>query len=605
MMKSMLKRALGVVAAAAMAVTGMTALAGTANAAANDIRLGDTIVFTASSPDQFNGRDLEYIKVAGLTAHNTTATESKQGLSYLEVVTEMDPVRTAVVNALKGKTFAGATDTQFKDGVDGDPMAWVANNLTEDALTPVKYDGNLRTFASALQDQLATSQAWTQIDWDNSDGSSNATLMGSTLTVNNLNPGIYLIRDSAGVSSSEDGSTSTEKSIVMLVSTKVDVNEDSATVAPGLEDMGGVVELKNHVTTVDKTVDGSAVSVGGEKTYTIYADVPNWTDRTAPFTFEFTDTPTKGQTVLFNTIELAIVQRGESGASDTVKAPNFYQPAMLTKPTSMTDNNADKWDATYDSTADGAKKDPSNSFTVNLTDWMKDNYKTYCDQGYKVKLTYDVRINSEAALDDATPVQNDVTVNNNGSTATDSTTINKPVDIVFTKVQGDNASPLAGAKFKVQMKQDDDSFVDMHRDETTGAWSVADVDKPATEFESVQQNGEVTIPGLGEGVYKIVETQAPDDYWQILPAFQVTIDANGVIMWDANSGDVEWDLVSAVKDVNQNVVSVKVKNVNKLTQLPLTGAAGITMFIVLGLLIAGAGVTVYMKSRSVRKAMRA
>lgn len=47
------------------------------------------------------------------------------------------------------------------------------------------------------------------------------------------------------------------------------------------------------------------------------------------------------------------------------------------------------------------------------------------------------------------------------------------------------------------------------------------------------------------------------------------------------------------------------KNIKSITQLPITGAAGITAFIILGLLIAGAGVTVYMKSRNVRRMMRA
>ena len=41
----------------------------------------------------------------------------------------------------------------------------------------------------------------------------------------------------------------------------------------------------------------------------------------------------------------------------------------------------------------------------------------------------------------------------------------------------------------------------------------------------------------------------------------------------------------------------KVKNVKNVTQLPLTGAAGTTLFTVVALLVAGAGVTVALKSR--------
>ena len=41
----------------------------------------------------------------------------------------------------------------------------------------------------------------------------------------------------------------------------------------------------------------------------------------------------------------------------------------------------------------------------------------------------------------------------------------------------------------------------------------------------------------------------------------------------------------------------QVKNVKNVTQLPLTGAAGTTLFTVVALLVAGAGVTVALKSR--------
>ncbi len=40
-----------------------------------------------------------------------------------------------------------------------------------------------------------------------------------------------------------------------------------------------------------------------------------------------------------------------------------------------------------------------------------------------------------------------------------------------------------------------------------------------------------------------------------------------------------------------------VKNVKSITQLPLTGAAGTTLFAVVALLVAGAGVAVALKSR--------
>ena len=44
---------------------------------------------------------------------------------------------------------------------------------------------------------------------------------------------------------------------------------------------------------------------------------------------------------------------------------------------------------------------------------------------------------------------------------------------------------------------------------------------------------------------------------------------------------------------------------DSITQLPLTGAAGTMLFSVIGLLIAGAAVTVFVKSRSTKRALNA
>ena len=46
-----------------------------------------------------------------------------------------------------------------------------------------------------------------------------------------------------------------------------------------------------------------------------------------------------------------------------------------------------------------------------------------------------------------------------------------------------------------------------------------------------------------------------------------------------------------------NTTAKTVKNIKSITQLPLTGAAGTMLFTVVALLVAGAGVTIAIKSR--------
>lgn len=132
-------------------------------------------------------------------------------------------------------------------------------------------------------------------------------------------------------------------------------------------------------------------------------------------------------------------------------------------------------------------------------------------------------------------------------------------------------------------------------------------------------DGTVTFVGLDADTYTIKETGVPEDYINSNVQFTVTIRPtyNGenenmtvtnveYVISGVEIGQPDAGLVSDVTEDNGvGGGTVEVQNAKSIFELPATGAAGITMFAVLGLLIAGAGVTVYMKSRSVRKAMRA
>ncbi|MBM6700472.1 LPXTG cell wall anchor domain-containing protein [Bifidobacterium pullorum subsp. saeculare] len=95
----------------------------------------------------------------------------------------------------------------------------------------------------------------------------------------------------------------------------------------------------------------------------------------------------------------------------------------------------------------------------------------------------------------------------------------------------------------------------------------------------------------------------PDTYWQTaLPTMTVTV-AGGKVSFAATTDT--FGLVTVDNTTDENNGTATVKNIRNITQLPLTGAAGIAMFTVVGLLVLGAGVGVYVKSRSTRKAMMA
>lgn len=183
--------------------------------------------------------------------------------------------------------------------------------------------------------------------------------------------------------------------------------------------------------------------------------------------------------------------------------------------------------------------------------------------GAEIAVTYNATVTSEEAAG-SKAVTNTVVLSDNGAEATDSTTItNSGFSFTKTDAQG---NPLAGATFTIRVPGVDGSFT-------------ATSDKTGT----------VTFKGLADGTYEVNETTVPNGFQQSLKAkFNVIIE-NGEVKF---KGTDVWGL--APKESSDKY---QVKNVKNVTQLPLTGAAGTTLFTVVALLVAGAGVTVALKSR--------
>ena len=197
------------------------------------------------------------------------------------------------------------------------------------------------------------------------------------------------------------------------------------------------------------------------------------------------------------------------------------------------------------------------TFTVTISSIQKQT------AGELITVTYVAKVTeAEAAGNKA--VTNTVMLSDNGAEATDSTTItNSGFSFTKTDAQG---NPLAGATFTIRVPGVDGSFT-------------ATSDK----------NGTVTFKGLADGTYEVNETTVPNGFQQSLRAkFNATID-NGEVKF---RGTDVWGL--APKESSDKY---QVKNVKNVTQLPLTGAAGTTLFTVVALLVAGAGVAVALKSR--------
>jgi len=183
-------------------------------------------------------------------------------------------------------------------------------------------------------------------------------------------------------------------------------------------------------------------------------------------------------------------------------------------------------------------------------------------------------------------VDNKATITTNGGTSGEGKTESKTYGFQFKKIGVDNdANALAGAQFVVKKK--DGKF--LKQDTESKAWSSVDDQTNATVFTS-GADGLVQFKGLAAGDYTVMETSAPNGYAQnFRVTFDVSIAENGTVTF-------KQDLLHQVTLPTDGQIAT-VKNVKSITQLPLTGAAGTTLFTVVALLVAGAGVTVAVKSR--------
>ena len=308
-----------------------------------------------------------------------------------------------------------------------------------------------------------------------------------------------------------------------------------------------------------KTVTGDTegtVTIGDELTYTVTGTMPD-TVNNGTYTYVFTDTPSLGLTV--DREGMTINGKRIGGGEGQVDAQ-----------------------VSFAGTFDGNGTD---SFTVTLG--KEALAQVGVEAGQEFELVYTATVNASAPADG---VSNTVTVNNNGVVSGEGETPDLHYnDFTFNKHYADGTA-APNAEFVIK------NGANAYMTYTDGVWAAltGEANKPenATKFTPV--DGVVSVHGLENGTYTVEEFKAADGAQNILPSFTVTL-KHGAAPSFAAAND-PWDLFDPA--------TATVTNVKSLTELPLTGAAGTALFTVLGLLIAGAGALVYMKSRSVKHTLR-
>ena len=377
---------------------------------------------------------------------------------------------------------------------------------------------------------------------------------GKTLPVTVDGEGWYLVTDTY------DGKTGTPAVVATTVNglTNMTIVADNVTGQGNIASVGQFnAKNENPLTPPNKTakvgevnVNGKTVNVGDTVNFTVSATVPASAANYDKYPFTITDTASKGL---------------------QVAAATAFKVQV---------DGKDVESQLYTLTQTG------NAQSSTTTIIKFDDVKSLA--GKTIVVSYTGTVTKDALTDLNGSVNNKATITTNGGTSGAGETESKTYGFQFKKIGvGADENALAGAQFVVKK---DDKFL---AQDGNGAWSLVNDQKNAKVFTSANTTGLVQIKGIAAGTYTVEETEAPTGYAQNFKVtFTVVIDNAGKVTFNQ-------DALKQVTPQDNGTASATatVKNVKSITQLPLTGAAGTTLFTVVALLVAGAGVTVAVKSR--------
>lgn len=531
--------ALGMIAALAMPGTAQ------ATPQLGDLGVKQSMSVKASNGESLEGKDLRAIQLATYTA---ASVDGNTIVGYdLTTNTALASDITAAAKA------AGATDTNLTVNGKNDPMVWVVKNLTDSRSDP--WSGKLRNFCNSLAKQT---------NFAKQDGTAVSTLSQDKATMstgNVLVPGIYAIVDRTPATTTLSSGTAikTTASIMMMNGTAVNGVNQLRTAGGTTLTLGQVIYKVSNVESPDKKVnvgsawkDSASEAIGKDLTYRVTQKIPNWTG--------------------YEHYYLAL--------NDTLGAGLDYGSL-----TSITVGGKALASTFYKENVNG--KTISWLFGVNGDILASDASKAALPVGATITVTYKARLNGNAVIGSPCNVNSiDLEYSHNPNAWQDHN--NQPGnevkvctgEIALRKVDA-KSQKLTGAKFAIaQGASDQNAF------ETRGP---RQRHLPPRHQRRYHHNHHIRsrrtkIQGL-KGEYTITETQAPQDYSSLmLPSAVVTVNVDDTNMtW---SLDVKSDPNNLIKKGDSHTVVVT--NIRTITEIPLTGAAGLTMlFSIAALLFIG------------------
>lgn len=554
-----LKRVFAGVAAAATALGTLAIGAATANAAP---LTGSNESITIN--EALEGQEFQAYQLATFT----DATGANGVINDLAMSTPA-AANTALKNAITTLNDANPAPAGWTD-VDLTAANVVDNNLA--LLVTTLSSSQLRVLAKQLAGSGLNSSHTATVE----DGATSATITG-------LQPGWYLVTCTSGAEDAEVAPAIMPSTVTGYTSI---AQKPSGTITLG------ELNVKMVVPTPHKTIDANdpkVLKVGDTLHYTITSTLPAH-DASSTVKYHYIiDTPGLGLTV-------------DNPATGEKNIKVFVNGTQLTDDTDFVVQGFTGADLNG-TTITGTEGFPiqgngeNNIFTVDLTKYATAHPEL---AGKQVTVTYAATVNSDA-LD---TVSNKVDVG--GDDPHDwrgSEKITRAVSQLQLKkvgVEATDKNGAAGAQFQLTDAQGKVLNFVQHTDNTY-TYAPNGGNGTVNKIES-QADGSIVIYGLPAGTYKVTETDVLSGYSSNFKAvFNAGVATNGTTAsWNLASGDNLLGLATQAS----GTAPIQVKNVKSITQLPLTGAAGITMLVVVALLIGGAAALIAVRSHSLKQQLR-
>lgn len=659
-MNTNMKRVISGLAALGIALSGMalgtsSAWAGGESGKPVDIPAGNitigaegkgTIAISGSEIEhRFNGYRLGYLTSISYNQIDDADNASMSGYTLATNQDYKDAIETALaaikdskakVDADKAKTLKErylADKNYCGSECDAtgapNPLGWFFENYGDGYENDSNWGGDakdgssasvLRKFATEVSKALSTAEA---------------TYFGdNALKVDEegqeVSQGYYLLRD---VTSLGDNNETQSAPILVSSTYVVTIGENEVTFNKDAQDRDlGAAYLKYSAPTITKEVvtDETGATAQGQPDYavgdTVYykltADLPYYTGYATPGrVYQITDTASKGLTV-GNDAVVSVKVTAIDGSED---------PEQIL---SATTDYTVKTETSADTVAEAYKG--GQTTTIDFSNYVNCSDKSVSAgengkilEGGTITVIFKATLNTNALISDnghmnGNPNKDSLTYSYQPENVSEAhTTPSDEVNVYTYRFRlhktDKGGKDLAGAKFVVSTPGETSKWLKWDAD--NNKWGSADSEVDATVFTSNDKGEVVATVGdttvnldrLDSGKYTVKEISAPTGYTQaFLPTFTFTITPTMGSEADGHKTitNVTFSAKDAVKSayvtdasaittdgIDQNAWQYTIYNAKNLTELPMTGGAGLVAIIAVGVLLAGAGTAAAVRSR--------